>query len=555
MPNVISIEGAAAGSGKHPAAEIRQPTPSENARFWLAAIADSSDNAIVGKDLNGIVTSWNKAAEVMFGYAVNEIVGQPILHIIPSGKTDEEALILGRVRRGEKVLHFETVRQHRDGKLVPVLLTISPIRDDQGVVIGVSKMAQALTERDERERRLRKANDELLQQAQDLKQARDEAVGANQAKSKFLATMSHELRTPLNGILGYAALLRMEGGLTATQSARIDNVQEAGKRLLEMISGVLDLAAFEADQIVLQPIKFDVQTVVAACLDVVRSAAIAKNLALSVAVAPGTPKHLITDPARLRQVLLNLLGNAVKYTVRGTIEVRLLPVMGGLSLRIEVADTGPGIPADQHQLLFQNFERLDAVATNTAEGAGIGLALSARIAALMAGGLGHEDNPGGGSVFWLELPQDPITTSQAPITTSLPIVSSPPAPLHVLVVDDIAMNRDIAGAFLSAAGHAVTDVNGGAEAVAAVANSEFDVVLMDVRMPEMDGLEATRRIRMLGGARGCVPIVAMTAQVFTQQIEECRKAGMDSHLPKPFTPDMLLAAVAQAAQAGRHILF
>jgi len=258
MPNVASANGAATGSAKHPA-ETRQPTPPEIARFWLAAIADSSDSAIVGKDLNGIVTSWNKAAETMFGYAANEIVGQPILQIIPADKMDEEALILDRTRRGEKILHFETVRQHKDGRLVPVSLSISPIRDDRGVIIGVSKMAQDVTERDERERRLRKANAELSQYAQNLKQARDEAIRANRAKSKFLTTMSHELRTQLNGILGYAALLRMEGGFTATQSVRLDNMQEAGTHLLEMISGVLDLAAIEAEHVVLQPIKFDVQ--------------------------------------------------------------------------------------------------------------------------------------------------------------------------------------------------------------------------------------------------------------------------------------------------------
>ncbi len=539
---------------KRPASGGWQPTPPEIARFWLAAIADSSDNAIVGKDLNGIVTSWNKAAKMMFGYAADEIVGQPILQIIPPDKMDEEALILGRVRHGEKILHFETVRQHKDGRLVPVSLTISPIRDDQGVIIGVSKMAQDVTERDERERQLRKANAELSQYAQNLKQARDEAIRANRAKSKFLATMSHELRTPLNGILGYAELLRMEGGLTATQSARVGNMQEAGKHLLEMISGVLDLAAIEAEHVVLQPIEFNVQGVAAACLDVVRAAASAKSLALNLAIAPGTPRHLTTDPTRLRQVLLNLLGNAVKYTVRGTVDLRLLPVMGGSSLRIEVADTGPGIPGNQRQLLFRNFERLDAIATNTAAGAGIGLALSARIASLMGGCLGHDDNPGGGSVFWLDLPREPMVTPLPAMMPEAPatIVSSPPLAPNVLVVDDIAMNRDVAAAFLRAGGHTVTDVEGGSEAVSAVANSKFDVVLMDVRMPDMDGLEATRLIRKLGGAPGCVPIVAMTAQVFTQQIEECRKAGMDSHLPKPFTPDMLLAAVLQAAKAGPH---
>jgi signal transduction histidine kinase/CheY-like chemotaxis protein/HPt (histidine-containing phosphotransfer) domain-containing protein len=433
-----------------------------------------------------------------------------------------------------------------------------------------------------RERKLSATNIELKRLSRHLARARTTAEHANQAKSRFLAGMSHELRTPLNGVLGYARLLRIEGGLNPTQAARVDAMLEAGKHLLEMVTCVLDLSEIEADHLVLRPVALDVQAIAAACLDLVRPMAEAKGLTLSIATLPGTSTELIADPTRLRQILLNLLGNAAKFTSRGGIEVRFrilraeeapagkapkgeMPegetpkgeapkgeLRTGRMLRIEVADTGPGIVADQRQRLFRDFERQDVDIIGNVEGAGLGLALSSRLAGLMGGRLGHEDNPDGGSVFWLELPLAVL----APATEPGARAADGTAPaagraLHVLVVDDVLMNRDIAGCFLRSAGHDVTCVDDGAEAVSAASAGDFDVILMDVRMPGMDGLEATRRIRALEGMRGQVPIVALTAQAFTEQVAECVKAGMDGHLTKPFDPDTLLGAVVEAVAAGR----
>jgi PAS domain S-box-containing protein len=650
--------------------DVFEQTKLDEARLWLAAIADSSEAAVVGKDLEGRITSWNKAAEAMFGYVAEEIIGQPVTRIIPSDRIDEDVAILEQVRRSEKIVHFDTKRQCKDGRIIPISLTVAPIRDERGRIIGVSKSAHDLTEmrrvhRDlerreallrsvldtvpdalividkqgfihsfsaaavrlfgyssaemmgqnvsmllpsadweqhnshlagysatgerhiigcgqrkdgstfpmelaigevnlpgtrlftafvhdlsvqaERERELRTANIELERMTRHLAAARDIADRSNWAKSHFLAGMSHELRTPLNDILGYAELLRMEGGLNATQDGRVDAMLKSGKHLLQMITCVFDLSEVEAEHLELQAVELDVRVVAVACLDLVRPAAEAKKLALSIAEAPGTPHELVTDPTRLRQVLLNLLGNAVKFTSQGTVELRLRQMNDGSILRIEVADTGPGIPAEERLRLFQDFERLSEPAADS-ESAGLDLALSARLATLMGGRLGHHDNPDGGSVFWLELPLE--TASESP--PAVPPAADAPAPappvLHVLVVDDVAMNRDIAGSFLRAAGHKVTCVEGGAEAIVAVEAMDFDVVLMDVRMPEMDGLEATRRIRAMEGERGRVPIVALTAQAFSEQVAECHKAGMDSHLPKPFDPDSLLTAVLRAVE-------
>jgi PAS domain S-box-containing protein len=329
-------------------------------------------------------------------------------------------------------------------------------------------------ERQRAERRQRlaveAANVDLSSLSRLLAQARDQADQASQAKSRFLAGMSHELRTPLNAVLGYAQLLHMEGGLNAKQGARVDAMLGAGKHLLQIITCVLDLSEIEAEHVELQAVEFDVQSVAEASLDLIRPTAEAKGLALGFVMVPGTRRELIADPTRLRQVLLNLLGNAAKFTSHGAVELRLRPAACGSMLRIEVADTGAGIPADQRQRLFNDFERLDNEATRTAEGSGLGLALSSRLATLMGGRLGHDDNPGGGSVFWLELPLSSSATSHPDFAhvsagRDAQPPPSPTRPLHVLVVDDVLMNRDIGEAFLRTAGHEVTCAEGGAESL------------------------------------------------------------------------------------------
>jgi signal transduction histidine kinase/CheY-like chemotaxis protein/HPt (histidine-containing phosphotransfer) domain-containing protein len=424
------------------------------------------------------------------------------------------------------------------------------------ISLAVAVALQAARGRDRRHvGELSTLNAQLEQLTVHLVRARDAAERSNRAKTQFLAGMSHELRTPLNGILGYARLLRMEGGLNHTQAMRVDAMLGAGKHLLHMVARVLDLSEIEGEKLELQTETIDLHAVLAACLDLVRPAADDKGLSLTSSFAPGAPRELAADSMRLQQILINLLGNAVKFTARGSVELRVLPLPAGAGLRIEVADTGPGIPPGQRARLFQDFERLDTEATRAAEGAGLGLSLSARLASFMGGRLGFNDAPGGGSIFWLELPFARLTAPAPPASLAPSLAPPEVRPtgktrLVLLVVDDILMNRDIAGSILAAAGHDVTCVESGADAVAATAARDFDVVLMDVRMPEMDGLEATRRIRALPGPRGRVPILALTAQAFTEQIAECRAAGMNGHLVKPFDAEALIAAVLRAAAAS-----
>jgi signal transduction histidine kinase/CheY-like chemotaxis protein len=389
----------------------------------------------------------------------------------------------------------------------------------------------------EQEIAIRKATEAELRRAKDL------AEQGSQAKTRFVTMVTHELRTPLNGILGYIQLLRVEGGLTARQDAHIGAMMLAARHLLEMIEHVLDFACLEAGRMELHPVSVAVRELAEGCIRFVGPMATERGLGLRVVSAHDAPAQITTDPARLRQVLLNLLGNAVKFTPSGSVELRLLAGATPGGLRVEVADTGPGIKEAARSRLFQDFERLDP--TSSTEGTGLGLAIAAQIVGLMRGTIGHTANPGGGSVFWLDLPAaDPA----AGLVQSDAVPAAPP-PLpsgrRVLLVDDIAMNRDVIGALLRAAGHEVVLADRGHEAVRLAAEQSFDLILMDVRMPEMDGLAATRRIRALPGRRSHVPILALTAYAFRDQVEQCREAGMDGHLAKPVDYATLTRVIAE----------
>ena len=374
------------------------------------------------------------------------------------------------------------------------------------------------------------------------KQAADQA---NQTKSRFLTSITHELRTPLHGILGYAELLSLEGGLNPTQSGRVAIMIAAGEHLLGMINAVLDVSQIEAGRLELNPDEIALADLALACLDVVRPASEAKGLDLTLTAT--TPGRVFADVTRMRQVLINLLGNAIKFTASGKVDLRLTQI--GDCIRLEVADTGPGIWAKHRDKLFQTFERLNANAVAGIEGTGLGLALASQLVRAMGGCIGYQDNPGGGSIFWVELPAS-RDSPVAPEVTVAPNCGTRPG-VRVLVVDDDALNRDIAGRFLTHGGHEVVCLDNGAAAVEAANGEDFDVILMDVRMPGMNGLEATRLIRMLSGPRGAVPVIALTAQAFAEQIEICRQAGMDNHVSKPFRRAGLLATIEKIATSPR----
>jgi PAS domain S-box-containing protein len=513
--------------------------------------------AVLECALDGMILTANENFLQLMGYTLPEIVGASHSMFTGGQERDSTAQIAfwAALRDGE-FRDGEFRRLAKNGDDIWLRASYNPIFDLNGKPYKVVVFATDATAQVSIREQFRVANTDLARMARDFAKAKNAAEEASRAKTRFLAGMSHELRTPLNGILGYAQLLHMEGGLTSPQASRIQAMMDAGNHLLEMISCVLDLSEIESGDGGLRAGPMDVASLAEASLAIVRAAAQKKGLELCLQLAPDVPRRVSADTAKMRQVLLNLLGNAVKYTHHGGVDLRISTVaasaippaftVGEPRLRFIVADTGPGIPADRRGRLFEDFERLGAATSIATEGAGLGLSLSKRLAAVMGGSLEHQDNPDGGSIFVLEIP-----LAEARAAAAGPVVpKEPPKGRHarILVVDDVAMNRDIAAAFLTSAGYEVVCAEDGARGVALATDSDFVAVMMDVRMPDMDGLEATRRIRALGGARGAVPVVALTAHVFTEQVAACRAAGMDTHVGKPFTLENLLGAITRIVE-------
>ncbi len=500
-------------------------------RDMLIRIMETSSTGLIGANIAGEIVAWNASAARFYGCARSDALGRPVREVLAAAYTDVLDVALRSVIDEGAAVSIEQQLPRSGGSDMVVSLSVAPARDAAERLIGVSILVRDITEQKRVERQIR--------------EARDQAEQANQAKSRFLALITHELRTPLHGILGYAELLLLEGGLTKPQSERLEAMMAAGQYLLGTINAVLDMSQIEAERLELSPSIIELRELIETCLDVVRPGADAKGLALS--ITPAGPLRLFTDASRLRQILLNLLGNAVKFTPSGTVRVRYRASHGGTRVRVEVADTGPGVWSRHHDKLFQAFERLNVNAVSGIEGAGLGLALTAKLVKLMGGQIGYDDNAGGGSVFWFELPCGDVAADTG--TVAAPRQSEGPPALYVLVVDDDPVNRSIATRFLSMGGHSVAAVESGAAAVEAAGAQAFDVILMDVRMPGMNGLEATRQIRALPSPYCDVPVLAVTAHAFAEQVLACEHAGMNGHVAKPFNQATLLAAVADGAKA------
>ena len=406
---------------------------------------------------------------------------------------------------------------------------------------------------------------EIKRTIDDLAAARDAAAAAGEAKSQFLARMSHELRTPLNSILGFAQVLMNDPRVTADQKEQLQTLHDAARHLLDLVNGLLDLSKIAAGRLEMRPAPTELRPLLERCITLMGPEIVRKEQQFHMDVRVGTPVAVMADPTRVRQLLLNLLSNAVKFTpTRGEIWLRAIPLDEGRLLRLEVQDSGPGVPTEQQHLLFQDFVQLAAPTASheVGTGTGLGLAIASQLAALMGGRIGCDSPPEGGALFWVELPLPEVELPRQNIAPIVPLPAPGPAPqpaaqapapamkppqdvpLRVLVVDDVAANRLVARAMLTSAGHHVTLVEDGSAALTAVQSQEFDLVLMDLQMPVMDGLEATRQIRKLAQPRSQVPIIAVTASVLPEQVEACKAAGMDAHLSKPIDRESLLRIVA-----------
>jgi PAS domain S-box-containing protein len=508
----------------------------------LAAIVDSSDDAIVGKDLNSIVTSWNAAAERMFGYSAEEMIGRSVRLVIPDDRQHEEDEVLRRIRLGQRLDHYETVRRRKDGSVFPVSLTISPVYNEVGIVIGASKIARDVTERaraDQERRRL-------------LEMAR----AANRLKDEFLATLSHELRTPLNAIAGYARM--MQAGLVSgeKQVRAVDTIVRNASALTQMIEDVLDISRIVSGKVRLNVRAVELSQIVREAVETAQPAADAKGIRIDVLVDPrGT---LVSgDPDRLRQVLWNLCSNAVKFSERGgRVQVRL----GRVNAQVEliVSDDGIGISPDFLPHLFERFSQADAGTNRLHGGLGLGLAISRHHVELQGGRItAHSDGPGTGSTFRIELPARSVYAtlteeSREPAPAGVP-ADMPPVPdlngVHILVVDDdqdaLALSREI----LEATGAAVTTADSGPEALEKLHRGRANVLITDLGMPRMDGFELIERVRASDDARlREIPAAALTAFARSEDRVRAMHSGFQAHLSKPIDPAELMAAAATLAR-------
>jgi two-component system sensor histidine kinase/response regulator len=627
----------------------------------MAAIVSTSQDAIYGWTLDGMVSSWNHGAEELFGYTAEEVIGRPFAMLVPDDRMGEVRTRLDALRLGQRVEPFDTRRVRKDGSTVEVSVTVSSVRNLDGEVIGGATIARDITDRreadlalrasEERTRRvidtardayvgidgaglitdwnrsaentfgwarreaigrslaetiipahLRGANDlerylaaggrgsadgrmeitavhldghelpvevtvwqmgggagqqssaflrditERRRTEQVLQQARDTALESSKLKSEFLATMSHEIRTPMNGVIGLTGLL-LDSDLSETQHQYADGVRASGEALLGIINDILDFSKIEAGKLELETVDFDLAEALDDVATLVAESARMKGLELVVFCEPAVPTMLRGDVGRLRQILLNLASNAVKFTGDGEVVIR-----AGLGapadddrvhVRMEVVDTGIGVSPAAAERLFEPFSQADASTTRRYGGTGLGLAICRRLAEAMGGGIGVESEPGRGSTFWLELPFAPAREPAARPAAAARLTPG----LRVLVVDDNGTNRLVLGAQLLAWGIAADVAPDGFVALdllraAAGAGHPYDLALVDMAMPGMDGLELARTISADPALRS-VRLVLLSSLIVGS--EEAAQAGFSARLTKPARLSQLQAAILRAA--------
>jgi signal transduction histidine kinase/CheY-like chemotaxis protein len=392
---------------------------------------------------------------------------------------------------------------------------------------------------------------ELRRRRREAEAAQAEAEAAVRVKSEFLANMTHELRTPLNAIIGFSGLLKDAGDLDAHHRRQVTLIWDASQTLLGVVNDVLDFSKLEAGSIEMDLRPFDPETVAHSTVAMLGDQARAKGLGLRVSVS-GDAGPLIGDAMRLRQVMLNFVSNAIKFTARGEIEVAVSQSGEGDTrrLRVEVRDQGIGVPPEQAEAIFDRFTQADATISRRFGGTGLGLAICKRIIEALGGSIGVVSAVGAGSTFWFELTAPVADDAESPAPRA-EAADGLEGRMRLLVADDNAVNRELIAALLAPFDVEIATAADGVEAVDAAARAPFDLILMDVQMPNMDGLTATRRIREAASAGAPrPPIIAMTANVLPDQVARCLEAGMDDHLGKPISPLKLLEVLRRWSPAG-----
>lgn len=491
-------------------------------RERLAALVDSSDDAILAKNLDGAILSWNLGAERLFGYRADEIVGRPISILIPPDREEDFSLILERIRRGERVEHYETERLRKDGTLVDVSLAISPIRDAAGNVVGASKIARDITESRRAEQLLR--------------EAKEAAEAANRAKDHFLATLSHELRTPLNPVL--LALTAMLDDQSVREEIRptLEMIRHNVELEARLIDDLLDVMRIVRGKMALHREVVDAHNLIHRSAEICRSEIQGKQQKLHLDLS-AREHHVNTDPARLQQVFWNLLRNAIKFTPEGgSITLRTCNpaevVPGGADgvLVAEVTDTGIGIDADFLPKIFDAFEQGEASLARRYGGLGLGLAICRSIVEAHGGSLAATSaGKGSGSTFTLALPTSPASLAGPATPWDAPRPAEPARALKILVVEDDETTLRLLKRLLEGLGHEVASATNLGSARQTAADGEFDLVISDIGLPDGSGLDLMRGIR----AERPIPAIALTGYGMDDDIRRSYEAGFTEHLTKP----------------------
>lgn len=500
----------------------------ERSRGRYKLLADNAADVIARVQLDGSSNYISPAIERLLGWTPTEMAGRTADSFVHPEDRPELMRTFADMAGGLGSATLEHRLLHREGRQVWAETRMRLIRDAGGRPVETVVVIRDISRRKALEA--------------ELQQARAEAEASAAVKAEFLANMSHELRTPLTSIIGFTGLA-LEQGLPDSARDYIGRVDNAGRALLCTVNDILDFSKLEAGQVSIRPQPIDIEGLAQATLELFTPQAGAKDLHLTLD-AEAEPGAVVADPDRLRQIMLNLVGNAVKFTTHGGVrlEVRRNPVSE--RLRIAVHDTGAGIPADKLDQLFRRFSQVDGTQNRSVGGTGLGLAICKGLVEAMGGTIGADSVEGQGSVFWFEIPA--AAAEQATQPAGTPMASADVSGLRVLVADDHPANRELARAFLSGMGVTVEDAVDGLTAVESAAANAYDVILMDMRMPGMGGREALKMIRAGEGPNRLTPILAYTADAGEGLEDELRREGFCGAVSKPVAAEALIRAVADA---------
>jgi PAS domain S-box-containing protein len=507
------------------------------ARYRL--LAENATDMVFRLDPDFVREYVSPASREILGYAPEELIGGKPMSMVHPEDVDRVLSayqsVMGGVDRGGVINRI----RHRDGGWIWVEAELRVMRDaatgKPSGILGALRDVSA-----------RKAVEAEAIAARLL------AEQAAAAQSQFLATMSHELRTPLNSVMGFAGLILDRNDLEPEVRRQLGLIETASTSLLTVVNDILDFSKIEEGKLELAPTAFSLAALIDDSVSIIRGTASRNTLELEATIDREIPARLLGDDARLRQVLLNLLNNAIKFTRQGRVALAVQNrgvCEAGNQLRFVVSDTGIGIAKDKIGRLFERFSQIDGSTSRQFGGTGLGLAICKRLVELMGGQIGVESTPGEGSTFWFEVTLTTAGDAEAPLA-SPQVGLRPESGAYILLVEDVEVNQEIARSILQTAGHTIDVASDGLDAIAAVQTHAYDLILMDIQMPGMDGVTATKRIRALPGGAGNAPIIAMTANVLPQQVAAFRAAGMNDHVGKPYKREELFAAIDRCLGSG-----